>query len=328
MTQQKQSHDPLADHPDRSVYLTVLRQEINRFDRLLAIIHSSLSSLRLAVKGEVLMSEQLDEAYNALLNNRVPKAWEQAAYESCKPLGAWVDNLAKRVDFFNGWLELVSASKRSKSRMSRESGLTSSPATSQSSLSVSAPRDHPNAFWLPAFFFPQGFLTAVLQAHAREHCVPVDSLSFSYRVLNEKWTPEELLHGESSFDFKRVAFQGTPPEEGSVIFGLYLDGASWDSSLTSLQESLPGQRFYPLPELHVIPIQNSPSTSDAKGKHDKDEEELHMYECPLYRTSLRASFLTSTGHTTNFVTAVNLPSIQPADYWITRGVALLCQLDE
>jgi len=52
-----------------------------------------------------------------------------------------------------------------------------------------------------------GFLTAVLQAHAREHSVPVDSLSFSYRVLNEKWTPEELLHGESSFDFKRVAFQ-------------------------------------------------------------------------------------------------------------------------
>ena len=74
--------------------------------------------------------------------------------------------------------------------------------------------------------------------------------------------------------------------------------------------------------------QNSSPPSDTKGKQDKDEEELHMYDCPLYRTSLRASSLTSAGHTTNYVTAVNLPSVQPADYWITRGVALLCQLDE
>lgn len=74
--------------------------------------------------------------------------------------------------------------------------------------------------------------------------------------------------------------------------------------------------------------QTSSTPFDAKGKQDKDEEELHLYECPLYRTSLRASSLTSTGHTTNYVTAVNLPSVQPADNWITRGVALLCQLDE
>lgn len=76
MMQEKASKNPLTDYPDPSVYVTVLRQEINRFDRLLGIIHSSLSSLRLAVKGEVLMSEQLDEAYSALLSNRVPKAWE------------------------------------------------------------------------------------------------------------------------------------------------------------------------------------------------------------------------------------------------------------
>jgi len=328
MTQKKLSQDPLADHADQTAYVTVLRQEINRFDRLLGIIHTSLSSLQLAVKGEVLMSEQLEDAYNALLGNRVPKAWEQAAYESCKPLGAWVDNLAKRVDFFSSWLDLVRQEKTSKSRMSRESGMTSTPTPSQSSMSVSPPRDHPNAFWLPAFFFPQGFLTAVLQTHARERNVPVDSLSFCYRVLNEKWTNHERVHTESNVDFKRVAFQGTPREEGSVIFGLYLDGASWDSSGGCLQDSLSGQRFYPLPKLLVTPTQqNSSTTPEAKGIEDK-EDELDLYDCPLYRTSLRASSLTSTGHTTNFVTSVNLPSVQPADHWITRGVALLCQLDE
>ena len=83
---------------------------------------------------------------------------QQVAYESCKPLGAWVDNLAKRVDFFSSWLDLARQEKSSKSRMSRESGMTSTPTPSQSSMSVSPPRDHPNAFWLPAFFFPQGNL--------------------------------------------------------------------------------------------------------------------------------------------------------------------------
>lgn len=75
--------DNSGDRPDQTVYMNVLRQEINRFDRLLKAIHSSLSSLRLAVKGEVLMSEQLDEIYNALLSNRVPKAWEVTV---CSPM--------------------------------------------------------------------------------------------------------------------------------------------------------------------------------------------------------------------------------------------------
>ena len=55
--------------------------------------------------------------------------------------------------------------------------------------------------------FSSGLLTAVLQAHARERNVPVDSLSFSYQVLNEKWAPEDTIHGENSFDFKKIAFQ-------------------------------------------------------------------------------------------------------------------------
>jgi len=62
------------------------------------------------------------------------------------------------VDFFSAWLELVTAERKSKSRMAHESGATASPTTSQSSMSKSAPRDHPVAFWLPAFFFPQGKL--------------------------------------------------------------------------------------------------------------------------------------------------------------------------
>lgn len=60
----------------QSALFTVLRQEIDRFNHLLTIIHRSLKSLCLAVKGEVVMSEALEEAYYAMLNQRVPAQWK------------------------------------------------------------------------------------------------------------------------------------------------------------------------------------------------------------------------------------------------------------
>jgi dynein heavy chain, axonemal len=52
----------------------------------------------------------------------------------------------------------------------------------------------PRSFWLPGFFFPQGFLTGCLQTFARKYALPIDSLYFDYAVTaHREFDPEVCL---------------------------------------------------------------------------------------------------------------------------------------
>lgn len=50
---------------------TVLLQEIERFNKLLDVIHNSLNELRKAIKGIVVMSTELEGVYISFMNNNV-----------------------------------------------------------------------------------------------------------------------------------------------------------------------------------------------------------------------------------------------------------------
>merc|ERR1711865_1064701 len=65
----------------------------------------------------------------------------------------------------------------------------------------------PVCFALPAFFFPQGFMTGILQMHARRYAIPIDTLSFSFTMLREE-TGAELTKS---------------PLDGVYIDGFFLD---------------------------------------------------------------------------------------------------------
>ena len=78
---------------------TVLLQEVSRFNRLLSVMRTSLVLLKKAIKGFIVMSEELDSMYSSFQNGRVPKNWEKVAYPSLKPLTSWFKDLIDRVTF-------------------------------------------------------------------------------------------------------------------------------------------------------------------------------------------------------------------------------------
>lgn len=70
---------------------------MDRFNKLVKVMKSSLANLQKAIQGLVVMSLELEKMFNSFLDQKVPENWENVAYPSLKPLGSWVADLIQRL---------------------------------------------------------------------------------------------------------------------------------------------------------------------------------------------------------------------------------------
>jgi len=147
---------------------------VQRLQGVLKKVRFMLSQLILAIKGEVVMSIELQDALNAIVNAGVPNSWiftiagDEFSWIS-PTLGLWVTSLMARDDQNRTWLTT----------------------------------GRPNAFWMTGFFNPQGLLTAMKQEVTRKHkkdAWALDDVIYHTEVTtmqgkdNVRGAPEEGLY--------------------------------------------------------------------------------------------------------------------------------------
>jgi dynein heavy chain len=142
-------------------------------------------------------------------------------------------------------------------------------------------------------------MTGALQTHARQHRIAIDKLAFGFEIL-EAEGPDDL--------------DETPPEDGCQITGLHIAGARWDRENHCLAEPRPSRMTETMPVIWFKPQEDY--------RPDPDE-----YLAPLYKTSVRAGVLSTTGQSTNFVVHVATQTREPTIHWVLRAAALLCMPD-
>ncbi|XP_049782831.1 dynein axonemal heavy chain 5 [Schistocerca cancellata] len=111
-----------------------LRQEIDRIQRVIRTVQTTLCDLKLAIDGTIVMSQGLRQSLDAMYDARIPESWQKVSWESAT-LGFWYTELLERDAQFRRWCT----------------------------------HGRPNVFWMTGFFNPQGFLTAMRQEVTRAH---------------------------------------------------------------------------------------------------------------------------------------------------------------
>eukprot|EP01035_Chromulina_nebulosa_P018881 gene18881-24673_t len=165
----------------------------------------------------------------------------------------------------------------------------------------------PPVFWISGFYFPQAFLTGTLQNYARKYKLPIDTVTFHYVLIDLPWTTMKKK-----------------PFDGVYIRGLFLEGARWDSQIKSMNDSYPKQLYTDLPVIHLLPQQNRKDPTEG------------IYRCPVYKILSRRGVLSTTGHSTNFIMWIEVPSNRAntinnegkadQEEWIRAGVAAFAAL--
>ena len=137
---------------EKTPYVLVVLQEIERMNMLLSEIRRSLIELQLGLQGALNMSEAMETLADSLFVSKVPPGWAKMAYASLKGLVGWWTDLTDRVGQLQDWSDTLVL---------------------------------PKSVWISGLFNANAFLTAVNQTTARRDGLPLDTMDTLVDVRKE-----------------------------------------------------------------------------------------------------------------------------------------------
>jgi len=135
----------------------VLLQELERWNALVIQMSASLADLKRALKGEIGMSESLDELATSLYNGYLPQMWRRLCPDTQKKLGSWMEHFKHRFEQYRGWVDT----------------------------------GEPKVIWLAGLHIPESYLTALVQAACRLKNWPLDR-SVTYSMVTKFTDPGQI----------------------------------------------------------------------------------------------------------------------------------------
>ncbi|ORC93797.1 putative dynein heavy chain [Trypanosoma theileri] len=135
----------------------VLLQEIERWNKLVGVMVSSLKELQKALSGAIGMSNELDELASSLHNGLLPASWKRYAPATRKNLGRWLAHFHRRCKQYTDW----------------------------------AMNGEPKCMWLSGLMVPESYISALVQVTCRRYKWPLDRSSVVTTVTSFM-TPQEV----------------------------------------------------------------------------------------------------------------------------------------
>ena len=226
-----------------------LYQEVARLNFTIQNVRTTLADLVKAIRGEIIMTPELQEALKSIFNGKPPVHWYT------DPSGATIAwTMPSLALWFNGLLER------------------------EEQLSTWLTKYRPICYWLTGFFNPQGFLTAMRQEVTRRH-------KHEKWALDDVSDVSEVTEFNDYRHIKRPRDEGVYIY-GLFLEGASW-GYTTDKKEKLLTESHPKELFTPLPVLYVTAASGrNIRLREAEAAKNADRK-TYNYECPVYTKPMR-----------------------------------------
>jgi dynein heavy chain len=270
-------------------YIVVALQECGRMNVLLNEILTTLTDLDKGLKGQLNMTQAIEDLIAAFRINQWPGrnpfskcTWQKYAWPSQKNLASQFIDLLARVEQLVSWSsDLVT----------------------------------PVSIWLPGLFNPSSYLTAVMQVTARATGVALDKMTTETHVTNchdHNELTEYAVEGTYIHGFFIEGARWPKGEEAGEPF--VVSGTSCAGSLT---ESLLKDLLPVMPVIYVKAVNIQPTWEPSAVGYLRGDPSV--FECPVYTTTFRGP---------TYVFLATLKSDVPTEGWVTGAVALMMQSDD